>query len=825
MTRRAVVGSAEEGTSPRSPVTAVSFGRTAWWWLVKSSVQSLWSVFGGGKLLRDRSGSRMRISCSRARPDRGAGALGEFGSLLRACRLKVGWTQEHLAERSGVSNHAISMLESGRRRPRLSTVSRLAEAMALEATDRDRLVSAVNTPGSAARPGVGIPPSRPAELQADLHDFTGRSAVTEQLASMLQDTATGPVPPVVLTAISGTGGVGKTTLAVHVAHRVLRSFPDGQLQVDLQGTEAEPTAPHDVLARFLRALGMAPEQIPVDADERAARYRSLLADRRVLVFLDNVKDAAQIRPLLPGAGCSRVLITSRSTLPGLDGAARLTLDVLEAEEASALLRRIIGDAIVDAEPDAAADVLDACAGLPLAIRLAGSRLVARPDWSVRDLAGLLADENRRLNVLRVEDRAVRATFAVSYRNLPPDQARAFRLLGSSPGPTTSLGAAAALLGLPMAETSRLLEDLAATYLIEHAGVGRFRQHDLIRVYAVECAAEEPSGDRDAATDRLLSWLLYSSEAASRRLYPGRRHLDLPSVEPTCVPMEFAGFDEALAWSESEGDCLVSALTAAAQTGRHRVAWQLANTLWELFDLRPEQPGQIRTYETAVASARTLDDPEAESWALNALGAAHRAARRVAEAEDCLLRSLEIRGRLGDLRGQASCMGNLGYLRIDMGRAAEALPLLERAADIYHSLGAIHPEGSAQLNLGEANKQLGKLDTALEHYQNALRRFREAGTEEFAIGRTLSNVADTLLLLGRTQEAAERATEAYAINTRLGNRVDEAVALEVLGHSHAARGDSAQARQRWEQACVIFRELAHPRAAELGETLRAHAPQL
>ncbi|MBF9069918.1 helix-turn-helix domain-containing protein [Streptacidiphilus fuscans] len=751
--------------------------------------------------------------------------MGEFGDLLRACRLKVGWTQEHLAERSGVSNHAISMLESGRRRPRLSTVSRLADAMALEPADRNRIVSAVNAQGSAAPAGVGGSPSRPAELQADLHDFTGRSAVTEQLAALLQDHCAGPVPPVVLTAISGAGGVGKTTLAVHVAHQVIHSFPDGQLQVDLQGAEAEPTAPHDVLARFLRALGVAPEQIPADADERAARYRTLLADRRVLVFLDNVRDAAQIRPLLPGAGRTRVLITSRSTLPGLDGAARLTLDRLTAEEASALLRRIIGDAAVDAEPGAAAEALDACAGLPLAIRLAGSRLVARPDWSVRDLAGLLADETRRLNELRVEDRAVRATFAVSYRNLPPAQARAFRLLGSSPGPTTSLEAAAALLGMSAAEASGLLGDLAATSLIELTGTGRFRQHDLIRVYAAECAAEEPPGERDAATDRLLTWLLYSSEAASRRLYPGRRHLDLPDAEPGCHPKEFADQDEALTWSASEGDCLVAAVTAAAQTGRHRIAWQLANTMWELFDLRPEQPGRVRTYEAAVASAQKLDDLEAESWALNALGAAYLEAPRLADAEDCLLRSLEIRGRLGDVRGQASCMGNLGHLRTEAGRAAEALPLLERTAEIYHDLGAVHSEGSARLNLGEAEKQLGRLDAALGHYRHALRLFRDAGSEHRAIGRTLSNIADTLLLLDRTHEAAELATEACTINNRVGNRVDEAVALEVLGHFHAADGDDAMARQQWAQAHVIFRELSHPRAATLGETLRAHAPEL
>ncbi|MEV4560223.1 tetratricopeptide repeat protein [Kitasatospora sp. NPDC049285] len=748
--------------------------------------------------------------------------MGGFGELLRGCRLAAGWTQEDLAERAGVSSHAISMLESGRRGPRLSTVARLADAMGLGPDDRQRLIAAVtgdDPPERTAGPG---PAGRltPAELHADLHDFTGRAAAVERLVSLLSGAPGGPAAPVLLSAVSGTGGVGKTTLAVHVAHLVLRHFPDGQLQVDLHGADPRPADPHDLLGRFLRSLGVPPEHLPADPEERAGRWRSLLAERRMLILLDNARDAAQLRPLLPGTGASRVLVTSRSTLPGLDGAARVTLGMLDADEASTLLRRIVGAERLAAEPDAAQAVLTACAGLPLAIRLAGSRLLAHPDWSVRHLAELLRDEAGRLSVLSVEDRAVRASFAVSHRNLPPDQARAFRLLGLGPGPTISVGAAAALFGAPEAEAAALLDALVAVHLVEPAGPGRHRLHDLIRVYAAECAAERPPAEREAAVERLLRWFLHSNASASRRLRPERRHLDLAPPAPPLRPLEFTEFDAALAWSEQEGDCLVAAVAAAAESGRDELGWQLAHTMWDLFDLRAAQPGRIGTYRHALAGARRLADPKAEAWALNALAVAYQAARRLAEAEECLLDALAIRRRLGDLHGEASVLGNLGYVRIDRGRPAEAVALLERTTDIFRGLGQLRAEAASLENLGEAYKLMGRFEAALDHYQQALVLFEKSGAERFRLGRSLSNVAETLHLLGRHEEAVVPATEAYAANREAGNRIDEAIALEVLGHSHAVRGDREAAREVWERALLILLDLGHPRAADVQALLKS-----
>ncbi len=765
-----------------------------------------------------------------ALPDPGnASDLAEFIELLDRLRVWGGDPSfRDLAKRVGlllrppqpVSKSTIAdLFQPGRRRLSQDLVVAVVRALGLDKQAVDQWRAACVRVHAKARPRRAG--ARPAELSADLTDFTGRTAVAERLAALLGQESSSPAAPVVLTAISGSGGVGKTSLAVHVAHRLLRRFPDGQLQVDLHGAGAGTVSAgsQDVLARFLRALGTPAEEIAIDPDERGAQYRSLLAERRVLILLDNVRDTAQVRPLLPGAGGSRVLITSRSALVGLDGAVRLTLGVLEEEESLALFRRVVGAELAAAEPEAEGAVLGACAGLPLAIRLAASRLVARPDWAVQDLADQLADETRRLNVLSVEDRAVRATFAVSYRNLSPEQARAFRLLALSPGPAaTSLPSAAALLNLPPREAAEYLDGLAAVHLVEQSSPGRYAMHDLIRIYAAECAhTDECADERDAATDRLLRWLLCTTGAASRVLQPDRRHLDLASMQSDCRPLTFDGSDDARAWCETEADHLVAAVALAAESGRDEIAWKLANTMWELFNLHEERNG-IPTYELALASARRLGDPEAVSWVLNALAPAYRRFHRMPESEACLLQAIEIRRSVGDLRGEASCLGNLGHTMTEGGRGAEAVPLLERCAEIFRGLDLPFFEGAAHTNLGEAHKQLGHLDIALEHHRIALGLHRD--DDAFRRGREQSNIADTLRRLDRLDEAAEYARRAYEANRQTGNRIDEAVALEVLGHASTGQGQALDARRHWEQALAILHDLHHPRAAELEALLQA-----
>lgn len=395
---------------------------------------------------------------------------------------------------------------------------------------------------------------RPQQLPATVADFTGRAAFVTELGDQLA-TAEGSVMAV--SALTGIGGVGKTTLAVHVAHAARDHFPDGQLYVDLQGAGHNPSEPVAVLGAFLRALGTPDASIPDGLEERSALFRSILAGRRVLTLLDNARDASQIRPLLPGTGCA-ALITSRARMIDLAGAHLVDLDVMSPEEALALFTRIVGEERVTSERQAAMAVVGACGFLPLAIRIAASRLAARRTWTVSILARKLGDERRRLDELRAGDLAVKATFELGYKQLEPAQARAFRLLGLADGPDISLTAAAAALDMDTEDTEELLESLVDSSLLESAAPGRYRYHDLVRLYARACAErdEHPPSERDLAISRLLDFYL----ATAARMYalerPGDRLID--HMEATNYPgLVFADRAAALEWLFNEAGCLLA----------------------------------------------------------------------------------------------------------------------------------------------------------------------------------------------------------------------------------------------------------------------------
>ena len=365
--------------------------------------------------------------------------------------------------------------------------------------------------GASRRAALG-----PAQLPADITDFTGRDEQVKRLSDLLSGIgASGDPGAVRIAVVAGAGGLGKTSLAVHAAHRVRRRFPDGQLYVDLLGATAAALPPGDVLARFLRDLGVDGRDIPVDEAERAARYRTTLARRRMLVVLDNARDAAQVRPLLPGSASSAVLVTTRSRMPDLASTKLVDLNVLDDDEALKLFVKVVGEERAAAEPEATAELLDACAGLPLAIRICAARLVTRSGWTIRAMAGRLTDEHRRLDEMRAGDLAVRASFEVSFTSLPPstdkrgiDPALAFRLLGLWHGPSISSAAAAALFGVPEYSAEDALEVLVDTHLLESVATDRYRFHDLLRVYAAERAeADLLAAERDAAVTRLLTWYM------------------------------------------------------------------------------------------------------------------------------------------------------------------------------------------------------------------------------------------------------------------------------------------------------------------------------
>ena len=443
------------------------------------------------------------------------------------------------------------------------------------------------TPSSTAQ----AVPAALSQLPADVPDFTGRADQVAYLCRLFSGIPEGGdgTGAVVVSLIAGAGGLGKTTLAVHVAHQLRARFPDGQLYVDLRGASDQPAATADVLARFLRELGVDGDQVPASEDERAGLYRTRLAGRRMLVVLDDARDAAQVRQLVPGSVSCGVLVTSRNLMPGLIGGRLVDLDVLDPADAGALLAKIVGADRLNAEPDAADRLLAACAGLPLAIRIAGVRLAGRPCWTIQSLAGKVADERRRIDEFKAGDLAVRACFQVSFDSLPaarpgrPDPARTFRLLGLWHGPFISLPAAASLLAEPEDLVADSLETLVDAHLLQSLATDRYRLHDLLRVYAAEKAeAEETKRDRDDAVLRVLTWYLHTAEAAGRVISPQHARVPLGDSHLVRPALAFASLEQALDWCESARANLVAAASQAASCDMHEIAWRLPAAMMSFF---------------------------------------------------------------------------------------------------------------------------------------------------------------------------------------------------------------------------------------------------
>lgn len=685
-------------------------------------------------------------------------------------------------------------------------------------------VHAATRPGDADGYPLG---SVPAQLPADTADFTGRAAQVELLCGVLAaEPADGRAGAVVISAVAGMGGIGKTALAVHAAHRLRDRYPDGQLFACLQGATC-PLSPAEVLARFLRDLGVPDAAIPAGEAERAARYRTLLAGRRVLIVLDDARDAAQVRPLLPGtAGCA-VLVTSRSTLPGLPGTALLNLGVLDQSEAGDLFGAIIGTDRAAAEPDATAAVLACCAGLPLAVRIIASRLASRPHWSIAHLAARLAVEQDRLAELAAGDLAVRASFAVSYDALPagqPDPARVFRLLGLADLAVVSLPAVAALAGRPAGEVAAALEILTDAHLLESPAVERFRLHDLLRSYAAELAGQTDSAqDRNAALHRMLGWYGEQAVTAARILAPGRL-LPTTVAVPAAAPAAMAGLAQALDWYETERASLLAAARRAAALGRHDVAAQIAVAMWDFFQRTPYADDWLAISQIGVSSARQLGDDAVLGWLLNALGQVHGPQRKFADSRRYLSESLEIRQRTGDRHGEASVLNSLAVDLFYQERFEDALEYLRAALAIYTDLGE-QPDAAIILNnMGHGLLCLKRHDEALDHLGQALMIQQEIGARH-AEGITQTTIAQVNLDLGRFEAAVEhyRRARAALLDESIRDHLDQADILCGLGTALAALGRAGEAREAWLAAIPILDGAADPRAAEL--TARLAGPGL
>jgi DNA-binding SARP family transcriptional activator len=689
-----------------------------------------------------------------------------------------------------------------------------ADAVPADAVPPDR-GPAARGEGAASRldlrPRSQVP--APAQLPADIGDFTGRDEQVKRLCDLLAGTGGNSFPGAVrIAVVAGAGGLGKTSLAVHAAHRVRRKFPDGQLYVDLLGATANPLPAGDVLARFLRDLGVDGRDIPVDEDERAARYRTTLASRRMLVVLDNVRDAAQVRPLLPGSASSAVLVTTRSRMPDLASTRLVDLNVLDDDEALALFSKVVGDERAAAEPEATAELLLACAGLPLAIRICAARLTTRSGWTIAAMANRLRDEHHRLDELRAGDLAVRASFQVSFASLPasarPDgiaPADAFRLLGLWQGPSISPAAAAALFGKPEHLTEDVLETLVDAYLLESTVPGRYKFHDLLRVYASERAEADLSPlDREAATSRILGWYMRTADAAAQVVSPFRYNVPLDEAGEEPPAAGFSHLDDALGWYDSERVNVVTATRQASASGLHEIAWRLPAPLFSMFNRRGNWADCIATHRIALESARKVGNRQGEAWVLNNLGQA-LGFTQMSEGIEHLKQALAIRREIGDRIGEAQAANNLADAYVVLGRGDEALDMLHRALALDREVGYRYGEGVALNNLSEAFLNLDRPLEAIDCLQQARRIFADIEFQH-GVGYALHNLGRAYLSLGSDTEALDCLQQALIIHQSTGDRHRQAFTLRFLGRAQEHQGLVARAQESWTRAAAIFDDL-------------------
>jgi DNA-binding SARP family transcriptional activator/tetratricopeptide (TPR) repeat protein len=663
------------------------------------------------------------------------------------------------------------------------------------------------------RPSPGV--VTPAQLPADVAAFTGRDAYLRRMDGLLAQDGAG----MVVAVIAGTAGVGKTSLAVRWAYRLRHRFPDGQLHVNLRGHAlAPPVAPIEALTGFVAALGVPADRIPSDTEQAAALYRSLLADRRTLVLLDNAHSAEQVRPLLPaGAGCL-VVVTSRNRLGGLlarDGAHLVDLDVLTPGEAATLLARVLGTERTTAQPAAAAELAHLCGHLPLALRIAAANLASRPQHTIASYAAQLRAD--RLSTLQIDqaDTAVRAAFDLSYTALPAGTRDMFRLIGLVPGPDVTAEAAAALADLTTAQAAALLDQLADAHLIEETAPGRYSCHDLLRLYAVERLHHHPEPEWRPARHRLLTWYLDQVRAAGQRMYPHYVRLPAEPAPPAAraVPAtdRFPDAARAGSWLDAELANLVAAITHAAEHGPRPTAWRLADALRGYFHLRMHTPLWRQVAEAGLRAARADGDGDGQAEAATRLSLAdlhwrrsehrtaiHHATRAAALAHDA-----------GWLPGEGSCLGTLGFLHLERGQLERACEHINRALAICRRTGNLGGAAVNLGNLGEVCVAQGRLQLAAQHNTHALALDQQTGSRQLQANH-LANLAEIHHTQGNIDDALRHATLALTMHREIGDRTFEPKTLQRLALIQQSAGQPDTALQTARLALTLARDTGHRR---------------
>jgi DNA-binding SARP family transcriptional activator/Tfp pilus assembly protein PilF len=644
---------------------------------------------------------------------------------------------------------------------------------------------------------------RPAQLPAPVGHFTGRAG---ELAAMSAAAGDGETR---IVAVSGPAGMGKTALALQWAHQVKDRFPDGQLYLDLRGHDREAAMPAgEALPHLLRSLGVPPDRVPATVDEQAGLYRSLLHGKRCLVVLDNCRDADQVLALVPGNGSSLLVVTSRGQLTALATrhAVRLVgLDVLDAAEALALVRRVCGADRVDREPAPAAELVELCGRMPLALRIAAATLgAATLGAGVRDpigaLTARLTTENR-LDAFAIEgdSRSVRAAFASAYHSVSPPAARLFRLLGLHPGQSLSAHLCAAVTGSAPRQARALLTELAAAHLVADAGPDRYRCHDLIRLYAHECAQhEEPPAGRAETVERILDWYLALGQVANRTLQPSRNRVVPDLRHPPGELPEAGGI---LAFLDGERGNVTPVIRYAAERGHPRAAWQLTYLLAGFFECRGHWSERLEMCRHAVAAARLDGDEFAESLMCGSLGAAYATMHRHEEAVGQLLRSLELARATGDLRGQGNAHNNLAAAYVELNRPEEAIESFRRALELYD--GQAVPTALTLNNLGEMYVRTGRPELGFDHLSRALALVNEVG-EPRLVAAVTHSIGQAHLRCGNHPDAERYLRQALRTRHEIGDQRYAAETLTYLGMAYLSRASTVDAVQHLRQAVAISR---------------------
>ncbi|WP_249227826.1 AfsR/SARP family transcriptional regulator [Kutzneria sp. CA-103260] len=760
--------------------------------------------------------------------------LATGGHAALVAELTVLVTEHPLRERL-VGQLMLALHRSGRTTEALEvyrrTHERLADDFALApGAELQQLHMAILRDDATPTTPISPPATRlsvaiPRQLPCAVAGFAGRASQLKELTGLLDRTGT-----VVISTINGTAGVGKTALAVHWSHQVADRFPDGQLYVNLRGFDpgGQPVPPAEAIRGFLDALGVPAQRIPAGLAEQAALYRSQLADRRILVVLDNARDTGQVRPLLPGSAQCLTVVTSRDHLGGLivsEGARPVPLDLMTTAEAYDLLASRLGPERLAAEPQAVDDLIELSVHLPLALSIVAARATLTPALSLSELAAQLRDVRDRLHALDIGDTSVDlgAVFSWSYRTLSAAGARMFRLLSLHPGPVISVSAAASLVGTDRDQARVALAELTRAQLLTEPSTGRFAYHDLLRAYSAGKAhQDETEQARQAALHRMLDHYLHTAHTAALLLNPPNDRLSLGEPQPGAVVDELADDEQAWRWFTVERPVFAAAIDRAAGAGfdthAWRIAWSVAN-----FCIRAGHWTQMVTTQlVAIAAAEREDDPRGQARSLCELGRAYIRLSRYPDAQAALCRALELDEQLGDLIGQARSYNNLGIVSYAQGDHPTALKHGQAAYALFRAAGYRPGEADALNAIGWMQTQLGQHTEALRYCTRALDLHRAVGSRH-GEADTWDSLGCAHHNLGEHQRAIVCYHNALDLYEKLGSRHPQADTLIRLGDTHQAAGDVQAARHCWRQALPILDDLHHPDADVLRVRLSEHPP--